>query len=142
AILGMEPGRHRVLVFDPARRFASVASEPFEMTPDGPTAVASLIVPRAAPLRVTAREPDARPATGRVTVRAAADGTPLAHLAQAWLFPSDEGVVMHGLPPGPVVVSLSGFAEKTISLPATGQATEIELVEKLGPAASSAPSTR
>ncbi len=130
ALPSVAPGRYRLLVTDPARARATLALPPMDLVEREERALPPIVVPREAPLRVSAGPANGSPGTGRVWVLAP-DGAPLpAHLVQAWLWPTGDGFVLHGLPPGTWIVRLLPFEDVTVSLAADGSETHLRF-EKL-----------
>lgn len=119
------PGTYRLLLFDPRHHLASIATDPF--TTDGKTdyKIPPILLPRAAPVRIRAGLLDGSPGSGRVSIEAADPATPIAHLAQFWLFPSVEGIVVHGLPPQKLRFQCLPFEDQIVTLPSDGSMTSI-----------------
>lgn len=133
------PGRWRVVAFDLERRWASVASEPFELE-EGERRDVSLTVPRAVRLVASADDPKGRTGSGRVWISAEEPSPPLACLAKAWLFPTEASLAIHGLPPGRVRVRMPAFEDAVATLPGDGGPVHVVLAPAKG-AATSRPST-
>ncbi|HKE01820.1 MAG TPA: carboxypeptidase regulatory-like domain-containing protein, partial [Planctomycetota bacterium] len=129
------PGRYRVLVFDPDRRLASVASEPFDLAADAVRNL-EIDVPLASPLVVSVDDPSTRAGSGRLWITAEEATVPLACLAQAWLFPAVPALAVHGLPPGRYRLRMPAFEDLVVELREGGSATNAVLHPAREPAAS------
>ncbi len=123
-----EAGTYRVLVHDVETRFAFAASDPFEVRPGPEVAVPPILVPREAPLRVTVKGPEGKPPFASVRLLAAPGAPPLPRRFFQWT--GDGSIVVHGLPPGPLLVQLHTYGpweapEQRITLPEDGNETAL-----------------
>ena len=121
-------GTYRALVYDVEARYAFGASDPFEVRARGAFEVPPIFVPREAPLRVTVKGPEERPPFASVRLKAAPGTPPLPRRFFQWL--GDGSVVVHGLPPGPLLVQLHVYGpweapEQRLVLPEDGSETAI-----------------
>jgi protocatechuate 3,4-dioxygenase beta subunit len=105
-------GTYRVVVTDPRRRLATVASSSFTLGPKERYQVPQIRIPMEAPLIVSVRTPDNKPVQGYVRVTAAPNAEPLGQKSvQVWL--QRGAIKFRALRPGPVVVGFSPQGTKS-----------------------------
>lgn len=104
-------GQYRLFIFDPRHRHASIATKSFLVKGGEPVTLDPIVAPPARPIHISASEISGSPAAGRIWIGAADGEPPLPALVQAWLFPTKEGIVIHGLAPGKYKIRLLPFED-------------------------------
>ncbi|MFN0206057.1 MAG: carboxypeptidase regulatory-like domain-containing protein [Planctomycetota bacterium] len=136
-------GNYKVIVTDPKRKLASIASAVFTVGMKERYQVPQLRVPLEALLIVFVKSPDGKPVQGNISVKAAPNSEPLGQKrVQAWI---QRGAVrFRAMRPGPVIVKYIPNGgpylpvEQTVTLQSDGSPTNVILEVKKKDAANPA----
>lgn len=133
-------GTYRLIVYDPSHRFASAATESFTLEPGRAFEAPTLNLPLERTIHITAADVAGSPGTGRIWIMSADENITLPQLAQAWLFPGKDGLVVHGLGPAHYRVRLLPFDDVILDLVRGDGPAELKFT-KVQPGAESRPFT-
>ena len=124
-------GVGRVIALDRSKRLATVASDPFQITPGRTTEVPELSLPPASTLTAIMKGPlGEKLPFATLELRAAPGERELPEALVAWFV--DDAATVDGLPPGKLIARVSPYGkwtaseEQTISMPADGSLVTVE----------------